>query len=159
MRAAADRRQMGQPVPGTQLGLLNCALLTKLVHRICWYRVFGVRGINTGGRINCRSTIQVIAQALNKRLLITNDFYIRTTMEKHKQTAKLVCGMNRYRWGECRTDYSCITTRYERSKANGDIYSGTYEGWSAPPSDQRSRNLLCVTACGSALTFDTKNLR
>lgn len=47
-------------------------------------------------------------QNLNKKLTISNDFYIRTTMEKHEECAKQV-------WKLC--------------AEKGDIYLGKYEGW------------------------------
>jgi len=46
--------------------------------------------------------------ALNRRLRISNDFYIRTTMDFHKEQARDL-------WRRC--------------KANGDIYLDKYEGW------------------------------
>ena len=50
-------------------------------------------------------------QALNGRLGVSNDFYIRTSMDKHKKLAQLV---------------------YTKAKEAGDIYKGEYEGWYNP---------------------------
>lgn len=47
-------------------------------------------------------------QALNQRLNVSNDDYIRTTMDKHKEQARAV-------WKVC--------------KDKGDIYLSKYEGW------------------------------
>lgn len=47
-------------------------------------------------------------QSLNKQLNISNDFYIRTTMEKHEECAKYI---------------------WELAAHSGDIYLGNYEGW------------------------------
>ena len=47
-------------------------------------------------------------QELNKRLGISNDFYIRTTMDKHKKLAQLL---------------------FLKAADAGDIYLDTYEGW------------------------------
>eukprot|EP00933_Yihiella_yeosuensis_P081703 TRINITY_DN95376_c0_g1_i1.p1 TRINITY_DN95376_c0_g1~~TRINITY_DN95376_c0_g1_i1.p1 ORF type:complete len:879 (-),score=239.63 TRINITY_DN95376_c0_g1_i1:188-2797(-) len=47
-------------------------------------------------------------RALNQRLNISNDFYVRTTAKQHKDVARKV-------WETCRE--------------NGDIYLGRYEGW------------------------------
>lgn len=47
-------------------------------------------------------------QALNQRILISNDDYLRTTSERHKRTAKEL-------WRLC--------------AANDDIYLDTYSGW------------------------------
>ncbi len=47
-------------------------------------------------------------RALNQRLLISNDGYIRTTSEEHKITARKI-------WEKC--------------AENGDIYLDNYEGW------------------------------
>jgi len=47
-------------------------------------------------------------QALNQRLQISNDFYVRTTAERHKVVARAI-------WTKC--------------KEVGDIYLDRYEGW------------------------------
>jgi len=47
-------------------------------------------------------------QALNQRLQISNDFYVRTTDERHKKVARAI-------WTKC--------------KEVGDIYLDRYEGW------------------------------
>ena len=47
-------------------------------------------------------------RALNQRLNVSNDFYVRTTEERHKVVARSV-------WEKC--------------KKNGDIYLDRYEGW------------------------------
>eukprot|EP00931_Biecheleriopsis_adriatica_P072642 TRINITY_DN47078_c0_g1_i1.p1 TRINITY_DN47078_c0_g1~~TRINITY_DN47078_c0_g1_i1.p1 ORF type:complete len:871 (-),score=231.18 TRINITY_DN47078_c0_g1_i1:39-2651(-) len=47
-------------------------------------------------------------RALNQRLAISNDFYVRTTEDRHKAVARAM-------WQKC--------------KANGDIYLDRYEGW------------------------------
>ena len=47
-------------------------------------------------------------QELNKKLNISNDGYIRTTMDKHKKTAQLL---------------------WDKAFKAGDIYLGKYEGW------------------------------
>mmetsp|Transcript_10281 Transcript_10281/g.24115 ORF Transcript_10281/g.24115 Transcript_10281/m.24115 type:complete len:906 (-) Transcript_10281:152-2869(-) len=47
-------------------------------------------------------------QVLNKRLGISNDFYIRTTSDKHKK---------------------CAQALFARATDKGDIYLDTYEGW------------------------------
>ena len=49
-----------------------------------------------------------VTQDLNKKLLVSNDVYNRTTEEKHKQ---------------------CCRTLFERAQAAGDIYLSSYEGW------------------------------
>jgi len=46
--------------------------------------------------------------ALNERLNISNDFYVRTTRDQHKETAQSI-------WKKC--------------KENGDIFLDRYEGW------------------------------
>jgi len=47
-------------------------------------------------------------RALNQRLNVSNDFYVRTTEERHKVVARAM-------WTKC--------------KENGDIYLDRYEGW------------------------------
>ncbi len=47
-------------------------------------------------------------QALNQRVLVSNDDYVRTTSDRHKNTAREL-------WKRCH--------------ANGDIYLDTYSGW------------------------------
>mmetsp|Transcript_54949 Transcript_54949/g.112203 ORF Transcript_54949/g.112203 Transcript_54949/m.112203 type:complete len:903 (+) Transcript_54949:99-2807(+) len=47
-------------------------------------------------------------QQLNKRLNVSNDFYIRTTMDQHKK---------------------CAQALFVRAIEKGDIYLDTYEGW------------------------------
>lgn len=47
-------------------------------------------------------------RALNQRLNVSNDFYVRTTEERHKVVARAM-------WDKC--------------KGNGDIYLDRYEGW------------------------------
>lgn len=47
-------------------------------------------------------------RALNQRLNVSNDFYVRTTEERHKVVARAM-------WDKC--------------KKNGDIYLDRYEGW------------------------------
>ena len=47
-------------------------------------------------------------QKLNSRLDISNDFYVRTTQEKHLEFANYL---------------------YKRAVEAGDIYLDTYEGW------------------------------
>ncbi|CAJ1347866.1 unnamed protein product [Effrenium voratum] len=47
-------------------------------------------------------------RALNQRLNVSNDFYVRTTADRHKAVAREM---------------------WERCKKNGDIYMDRYEGW------------------------------
>jgi len=47
-------------------------------------------------------------KALNQRMLVSEDHYIRTTHEKHEEIARVV---------------------WRKLKENGDIYLGRYEGW------------------------------
>lgn len=60
----------------------------------------------THGCVEWSSVTSANFQALNKRLLISNDAYIRTTMEYHKETSRKL-------WGIC--------------AEKGDIYLGKYE--------------------------------
>ncbi|CAE8634037.1 unnamed protein product, partial [Polarella glacialis] len=90
-------------------------------HRLCGEDVFFMTGADEHGQKIAQSaeaegqTPQQICdryclafRALNQRLCVSNDFYVRTTEQRHKDVARSM-------WETC--------------KKNGDIYLDRYEGW------------------------------